>query len=271
MRSTYVASCAVLALLAYAPVYRCIRVDDTVTAHEDGAVKTFPNLQAQSTSPLVPALVPGGHAYTFVIKEKCQMKATTDYQWEFAGQKVAALHGSWTSSMFGHQSVHVTDNTGAEVFKFRKEGSNMNGVYDYRVVPAGGKNNTDFFFKLSAPTNMFNTETWKITQRDGREVYHCTGNCLGWTYKCWTSKAAHDSSQPAVATIVRRVTKAPLVDGDWLPDNHQVRVQPGQDSALILVFASIIGMTHDPYDTSHGDPYQGYQDTNAAWDYMLGN
>jgi len=226
---------------------------------------------------LIPSLVPPpGVVYQLKNKEKTQFLETNEYKWELdevelggrefeIDAKIAKLKGKWQSNSFGHKSVHVYDNTGTEIFKIRLSSNVWNPLqrrWSFRMLPPGSKDNDDALFTINKDQFgrgipiLWEKEEWRIyrgRERDNDMIYYCVGSWLGWDFKFYKSMEDYDHSARPVAKIKQKMNAGAIFDNDWLPDKFKLKVQPGEDTALLLAVSSIIDMTHDskPDNNNH--------------------
>lgn len=225
---------------------------------------------------LLPVLVPGrGETFVFKNKEKARIVETNEYTWEldevgFPGRarKVKAdftfakLKGKWKSNTFGHQSVHVKDVNGKEMFKIRRSRSRLNPMqlrWSFRILPPGSKDNDDALFTINKDfwgrgiPVLWEKEEWRIyrgREREDNLMYYCVGSWMGFDFKFYRSVAEYEHHANPVAKIEQKRNLGAFVDNNLIPDKFELKVYEGADSALLLAVSTIIDIVHD---SSHKD------------------
>lgn len=225
---------------------------------------------------LVPDLVaPPGSWYQFRVKEKPRIVETNEYEWELdmangldLGWRIAKLEGKWTSSQFGHQSVHVHNHAGREIFKIRNDKYVWNPFsrrWSYRILPPHSKDSADAWFTINKDAwgrgLLFLRDEWRIyrgRERDNDMVYYCVGSYFGWNWWFYRNKHAYDNGEEAIAEISQKWNAGAFLGGGggmgedfgaglgtWLPDKFKLRIKDGEDSALLMSVATIIDMVYD--------------------------
>merc|ERR1719436_166878 len=116
--------------------------------------------------PLCPQLVPQmGEHLVFMNREKAAWVETNEYQWYMYNTPIATLRGSWQSNSFGHQTVHVRDMSGREIFMIRNTKHRWNPFslrWSFRIHPPGNKNPDFAWYTINRNImNMFGEE-WYI-------------------------------------------------------------------------------------------------------------
>eukprot|EP00440_Ansanella_granifera_P057084 gb/GFBE01061880.1/.p1 GENE.gb/GFBE01061880.1/~~gb/GFBE01061880.1/.p1 ORF type:complete len:183 (+),score=42.79 gb/GFBE01061880.1/:1-549(+) len=176
--------------------------------------------------------------------------------------KIAKLQGKWTSNSFGHQSVHVMDGSGQEVFKIRRSKNVWNPLQwrtSFRILPPGSKDNDDALYTVNKDVwgkgFMWIKQEWKIYQgrvRDGKMLYYCVGGYRGWDFKIYRNPEEYKAHAKPIAVIKQKLNMGAFVDHDWIPDKFTLTVYEGGDSALLLAISSIIDITHDSNNNGNG-------------------
>eukprot|EP00933_Yihiella_yeosuensis_P079229 TRINITY_DN9157_c0_g1_i2.p1 TRINITY_DN9157_c0_g1~~TRINITY_DN9157_c0_g1_i2.p1 ORF type:complete len:269 (+),score=63.93 TRINITY_DN9157_c0_g1_i2:68-808(+) len=216
---------------------------------------------------LVPALVPpSGKVYEFKVKEQSQFWDTNKYEWELdevngkeVNQKIAELEGSWYTNRscetFGHKSVDVKDLSNMLSFVVKRTRSVFNPFgmrYSYRIVPPGPQDDEDSLFTLNK--DVFGAgvlgakaewRIWRGRERDQNLAYYCVGSYFGFDWQFFKTAEAYEKGEKPVAEISQKLNIGAFINADIFGDKFKLKVQSGEDSALLLAAVTIFDMTKD--------------------------
>jgi len=220
---------------------------------------------------LIPELVPPpGAVYEFWNKEKPTLDQLVfdqldknAYNWElesmkFAGigkavtqEKIAGLMGKRISNAMGHRNVHVYNLNGTEMFHLRMTKSDFNPTkfkWSFRVLPPGSKSNKDTLFTINRDQwgkgSMWMTEEWRVyrgRKRDGELLYYGVGDNYNHDFAFYRNQTDADSGKGTVlAKIRQRRNLGYHTRWGGFANHFQLTVNPGEDSALLLVASTAI-------------------------------
>merc|ERR1711879_717410 len=96
---------------------------------------------------------------------------------------------------------------------------------------------------------MWLREQWRIFRgraREGKELYYCIANALGWEYHFYRSQEDQYSGHDYAAHLKKvsgtgALSEAMMV---WIPAEFDLEVRPREDAALLLSVATILDVAH---------------------------
>lgn len=220
---------------------------------------------------LIPALaIPTGSYFQMKVKEKAEAFNTDSYAWyldkvneDALKLPIANLSGSWTSSRFGHMSVHVKNGDFVEVFKIRSTWSRMfklfNMHWSFRILPAHSKDNKAAWFTINRDVfglgMLGKKKEWRVYKghaKEGNMVYYAVGDYHGWDFWIYTSKEAYDDGAMPVAQISQEWNAGAVIDYipllrrmiNFAPDKFGIRIKSGEDPGLLMALCTVINMVY---------------------------
>lgn len=232
--------------------------------------------------PLIPALVPPpGHEYRFLLDEKRSIFERNDYKWyqthdcvldsKSGGQnclekktRFMTAEGKFWTNALGRQAVNIVDMNGKRVFKIRRNRWRINPFQMrnvFRIFPPHDSDVDQTLFTINRDIFgkgvLWLRDEYRVyigRKRDGKQLYYAIGGYWStWSkYKIYKiSGSDYKANKDAyVGKISKKKTKAGIVGdvlgaGDWLGDKFKIEVKEGEDSAVLMVLATLIDMFND--------------------------
>lgn len=237
--------------------------DDTSTIDDVGPeLTTLDNLQlGPKGGPLVPALVPkAGQTFEVMNREAIDFFESNAYHWAMVSVKddkggewhpnkwFAAIDGSFFGNTMGWKTTYVNNNMGQPLFKIHLTKHMWNPTrwtWSFRIAhPVTDKVlftiNKDWF---GGGWFMMRDE-WRVyrgKQGDGNQLYYCVSSYMGYEYWCYKNKDEWIAKRKPRAHFSQSMVR----DLIGLPDKLTLKVEEGEDTALLLATTVILDMVYE--------------------------
>mmetsp|Transcript_7355 Transcript_7355/g.15930 ORF Transcript_7355/g.15930 Transcript_7355/m.15930 type:complete len:205 (+) Transcript_7355:3646-4260(+) len=181
-------------------------------------------------------------------------------------QRICSLKARWNSLMYGHQSLHVTDNNGAELFKIRANHMTWNPVnvvarQTYHIMTPNSKD------KHSALHTIIKDYLPSIRGEEEIRIYRgngisqpgaeltpemiCVGYRSTWEYKFYNSEEERSQGRDPIGSIVPHDNPAARNGGfvvkgqkSWLPELWDLKAETGVDAGLMLAVTAVLDLSN---------------------------
>jgi len=213
--------------------------------------------------PLVPALVPrAGETFELVNREAFDFFESNAYHWNLVNIEsntskgrttdtdkwFAKIDGNFFSNKMWKKTTHVHNNHDEKLFTIEMTKHMWNPLrwtWSFRIKHPETGNilftiNKDWF---GGGFFMLRDE-WRVyrgRQRDDDQIYYCVSSLTGYDYKCFHDKDEwKNSAKPAA-----HFSQSMLRDFVGLPDSSTLKVEAGEDTALLLATSVIMDMVYE--------------------------
>jgi len=210
--------------------------------------------------PLIPALVPRpGQTFEVMNKESSDFITTNEYHWNLIGIEnggqvsypnrwFAKVKGRFFSNVAGYKTTTVRNNQGTPLFKIHLTKHLFNPTrwsWSFRIAhPFTGK----ILFTINkdwlGAGFLWTRDEWRVyrgRKSDGDQIYYCVSSYTGYDYSFFHSKDDWNNNRPPVAKVSQSVAR----DFVGLPDVFTLKVEQGEDTALLLATTIIHDMVHE--------------------------
>lgn len=210
--------------------------------------------------PLVPALVPKpGQTLEVMNREALDFFESNAYHWNlvsvtdngettYPGKWFAEIDGSFFGNKMGWKTTYVNNKQHQRLFTIHLTKHMWNPTrwtWSFRITHPV----TDAIL-FTVNKDWFGTgafwmrDEWRVyrgEKGDGEQVYYCASSLTGYEYWCHHNKAEYQNSVQPAAYFSQSLAR----DLVGLPDSSTLKVEAGEDTALLLATSVIMDMVYE--------------------------